>query len=118
MKVKVEFRVARNRLPQVGPAVRNALAKVVRDTASDVAVSAQSLAPVATGKLRDNTQPRDTEDPLVWEVVSSQPYAGFVEYGTYKMDAQPFLTPAFEAHEDQFLRDAAQAIEAAAKRAG
>jgi HK97 gp10 family phage protein len=32
------------------------------------------------------------------EVTVGEDYGKFVEYGTYKMAAQPFLTPAFEKH--------------------
>lgn len=130
MKAKVTFRLAKNRLHAIAPAVRNALAKVVRDTASEIAISAQNLAPVGKrehkvngklvqpGYLRSQIHPEPTPNPLVWEVLSEAPYSAWVEYGNSRgAPAQPFLTPAFEAAERTFQSDCAQAIEEAARRA-
>lgn len=35
----------------------------------------------------------------------STEYASYVEYGTRKMQAQPFVIPAFNAQKEQFKRD-------------
>lgn len=77
---------------------------LLRDLAEDVARDAEALAPMRTGALKtsvhiDNVfsnaayvqaNPRDPKDVKPEE----QPYAYFVEKGTSRMAAQPFLRPA------------------------
>jgi len=43
------------------------------------------------------------------------PYAPYVEFGTRKMAAQPFLFPAFEEEKPKFEEGLKKAIEEAAK---
>lgn len=68
-----------------GEVAANVAADVMGD---DVAMLARTLAPVATGQLRDSIE------NTAGHVVATVPYAGFVEYGTEDTDAQPFMRPA------------------------
>lgn len=61
-------------------------------TANDIGTLAAELAPVDTGELRDSKFV-EKRGPL-WVVGFSAPYAVYQEYGTARMSAQPFLTPA------------------------
>ncbi len=58
---------------------------------------ARTYAPVDTGRLRNSIdiqeKGRDTSGPFV-DVGTRVDYAGFVEYGTRHMAAQPYLRPA------------------------
>lgn len=65
----------------------------------DVAEAARGNAPVDTGALRDSIQSQASEEggaePSA-DIVADVPYAAFVEFGTYKDAAQPFLRPALD----------------------
>ena len=69
--------------------------KIVRATASHILGEARKRAPVATGALRDNSEVVNGDGYT--NVEFRQEYAAYVELGTHKMAAQPFLTPAVEA---------------------
>lgn len=72
-----------------------ALTKVQQD--------AVNLAPVDTGALSQSSNVSETgenEANLAFEV----PYAGYVEFGTIKMSAQPFLRPAIEMNKSEIVK--------------
>lgn len=69
--------------------------KIVKSTAMHVLGEARKRAPVATGALRDNSEVTDGDGYK--NIEFHQEYAAYVELGTHKMAAQPFLTPAVEA---------------------
>ena len=62
---------------------------------------AKDLCPVDTGFLRDSghLEPNSDDVPIVFDA----PYASYVEFGTYKMEAQPFLRPALDEAQDEAL---------------
>ncbi len=64
---------------------------------------AQRLVPVDTGHLRSTIQ-IDKERSRVWNVGALAFYAGFVEFGTIHMDAQPYMRPAIAASRSTILR--------------
>jgi len=67
--------------------------EIVLEAGELLSSKAQSYAPVDTGYLRDSIDIVDVGDNYV--VVAAQAeYAIFVEEGTSKMDAQPFMAPA------------------------
>lgn len=79
-----------------------------------VAETARLLAPVLSGELRDGIVVSDklVDAPergnrgsgvYVGVLADSAFYAGFVEFGTVKSPAQPFLAPAFEQHRDEIV---------------
>lgn len=48
-------------------------------------------------------------DEVFWIVGSDKEYAAYVEFGTYKMEAQPYLRPAVKAvvnNPDRYVADA------------
>jgi HK97 gp10 family phage protein len=70
------------------------LATAVRDLVLLVEAEAKKLCPVDTGKLRASITPV-IESWAAGYVGTNTEYAPYVEYGTRKTDAQPFLEPAF-----------------------
>lgn len=81
-----------------------------------VAETARMLAPVNSGELRDSIVVGDTlhraperdggrkGKNVYVGVLAGQAFHGwFVEMGTVKMAAQPFLAPAFEQHRDEII---------------
>lgn len=94
MSIKVELKLSRlRRVIQGSP---HAIDRGARAYADAVADLAEQLAPVDTGALRESihVEPGDTQGS--YRVVASAPYAVFQEYGTARMPAQPFLTPAVQ----------------------
>lgn len=69
---------------------------------------AKELVPVRTGFLRDSGVLVGTG--YGYHVAFQANYAAFVEFGTSKMAAQPYLRPAIDASEHQVLQAQAQEV--------
>lgn len=88
----------KEQLNQVG------LAFTVNDLAEGAAIilaQAQELCPVDTGFLQSTGFMQVTSSDV--EIGFAAEYASFVEFGTFKMAAQPFLRPALDIAEDAAL---------------
>lgn len=71
---------------------------------------AQQLCPVDTGNLqKSGFIQAEGDDNLL--IGFEAEYASFVEMGTYKMAAQPFLRPAFDEMQNEALGAIADSIE-------
>jgi HK97 gp10 family phage protein len=94
-----------NNFPAIISAARVKAEKAVADTAHEVESTAQGLAPVDTGTLRDSISAQKTGAER-WMVTANVRYAQYVEYGTKNHGGpQPFMTPA--AHQaEPFLAEA------------
>ena len=77
----------------VGDAVREAAMLVERDAKINV--------PVDTSRLRGSIGAEEMT-PLLFEVGTNVEYAAFVEFGTSKAAAQPYLEPAVEMARKEF----------------
>jgi len=76
----------------------------IAKTAERIAASAREAAPVGeTGDLRDSIEV--TARGLVREVGPTVRYGGFVEFGTWKDEPQPYLFPAAEKHEPELEQE-------------
>jgi HK97 gp10 family phage protein len=91
-----------NGLPALTGELRQRAAKIVRATALDVANDAKQRAPVDTGTLRRSIT-TEFAGPLSARVGPSVDYGIHVEYGTRRMAARPYLTPAAEAARPRFV---------------
>lgn len=91
------------------PRVEIADEEVAGRSAQIVAQVAAARAPVRTGELRASVGENGGE------VVAESEHAIFVEYGTRRSKAQPFLRPARDASEPA-VRQVAEAIYTAATR--
>ncbi len=76
-----------------------------RAVAEDIASEARRLAPVKTGALRAGIEVIPGKNQT--EVYSRATYSLFVEFGTVKTAAQPFLRPAYHKFQ-YFLRVSAR----------
>ena len=74
----------------------------------------QSVTPVDTGELRDSEEIVDGQDDV--QLVASADHASYVEFGTYKMSAQPYMRPAIEAKQGDALRAIARDVEGQIRR--
>lgn len=89
------------RAAALGEVAENAAVSAV---AVEVAETARSLVPVDTGTLRDSIQ-EHAEGVSV-----TAPYAGFVEYGTAYVPAQPYLRPAADEAKGEQAEVAAKTV--------
>lgn len=87
-----------NRIPALMVAVEAASRSAPKEVAENIRTTARRLCPVDTGALKASIQAVSVETGKTAEVVVGEEYGKFVEFGTYKMAAQPFLYPAFEKH--------------------
>lgn len=81
-----------------------------------VKADAQAGAPVHSGELRDGVVGKASG--LSGEVRSPVRHSGFVEFGTGRTKAQPFMTPAAEASRRRFPRAAAARVAAVFRKVG
>lgn len=79
--------------------VRKNIAETLNEGAESCVSLAKQLAPVDTGFMRENIEQTDiaSAENLKATIESGADYSVFVEYGTVNMEAQPFMTPAFES---------------------
>lgn len=76
--------------------------QAVRKAATDIEAGAKAIAPVDTGNLR-NSIGTSMHGPLSAEVGPTAHYGIYVEFGTYKMAAQPYMGPAADRVEPSFV---------------
>lgn len=74
---------------------------------------ARTLAPVKTGALRDSIR-FETSAAQVF-VFAGADHASHVEFGTYKMPAQPFIRPAYHAARRNLSRYTRRALREAVR---
>lgn len=83
-------------------------AAVVRSTTAKIVRSAKINAPVDTGNLRASISSTITGDgrngTMRAEIGPTAEYAGFVEHGTSRMPAQPYLYPAVDEHAEAYYQ--------------
>lgn len=97
--------VLQKRLKKLEPAVVAGLIGGVNDGLHKVESDAKGLAPVRTGELRDSIDVKEaTPSDLEGAVFVGADYGVYVEHGTSKMSAQPFLFPATEANKAYIKR--------------
>jgi len=85
--------------------------QVLMNGAIRVAERARELVPVRTGHLLASIRPeiedaQDSEEafsPI--RVVADAEYASFVEFGTSRMEAEPFMQPAIDEIEPEIMEE-------------
>ena len=87
--------VTHNRFPEIAAKLPTETSAVVRKSAHDVEANAKAVVPVDTGALK-NSIDTTMESEFTAIVAPHTEYAVFVEFGTHKMGAQPYMTPAAE----------------------
>lgn len=142
--MSIETRVVIDKIPGLQRTLRQELAGVVREMAFAIEAQAKQNAPVDTGFLRESIYTvtargrggryrqaakragkraqRDIlpEVPNVTSeleavVTAGAAYGGYVEEGTSRMAAQPYLKPAAEAVQADFIRKIEAVFEKAAR---
>lgn len=86
-------------------ATMNDVKRVVRKHGAELQAKAQRNAPIDTGNLKRSIGLESRDGGLTAESEATAAYAGYVEYGTRFMNAQPYLKPAFEEQKAKFKND-------------
>lgn len=87
------------------------LANVVRKHGGELHKKATRACPVDTGELKRSLDLTNTDGGLSAKVRTAKHYAIYVEMGTRKMAAQPYLKPSLNAQEGPFLNDLRKVVE-------
>jgi HK97 gp10 family phage protein len=75
-------------------------------TANQIKIDAKEICPVDTGALQRSVRHETDTMHLKADIGSDLEYCRYVEEGTRKMAAQPFLKPAlYEVNVEQYFRD-------------
>lgn len=85
--------------------VRDVVQKNTGDLQKKAVANAQFTKGYSTGATRRSITSEIGDAGLVGRVKAGTHYAVYVENGTRKMEAQPFMKPAKEAIEPQFIAD-------------
>lgn len=96
MAATITLRVKLNRFPQMSPRMRAAVGRRIHAAGFRVEGDAKGRAPVRTGMLRDRIR-NQPSGPISTVIGVGVEYGIYVERGTRKMAAQPFLEPAMQA---------------------
>lgn len=102
-KVDVDVQKALNRIERYSAEAQKQVKLEIQKSVYQIASEARKAAPVDTGGLRSSiTGSSNAKAGFVGTVKATAEYAAFVEFGTSKMPAQPFLFPAAEAERPYF----------------
>src|SRR2546426_4577004 len=93
------------------PDIFGRVQQVLMNGAIRVAERARELVPVRTGHLLASIRPeiedaQDSEEAFTpIRVVADAEYASFVEFGTSRMEAEPFMQPAIDEIEPEIMEE-------------
>jgi len=79
--------------------------------------TARRLVPVRTGFLL-STIGAEVFERWAFTIYARAPYAGFVEWGTFRMVARLFMTHAIEMHQAELTQELADAVVKSAQESG
>jgi len=95
-----------------------AASSAMKKTTGKVQVQAKQIAPKRTGFMANNilVEPvKKTATSVTGTVNAKADYSSFVEFGTYKMSAQPFIRPAVSAGQSVFIKTTMDKLKGVAK---
>ena len=95
---------------QQSEALEDEVHNIIENTADNMVGYAQGIVPVRTGNLLASIFSEYDGDDLSISLGARAEYASFVEYGTVKMRAQPFLEPAAELGQEEMNARIEEAI--------
>lgn len=79
--------------------------------------TARRLVPVRTGFLL-STIGAETLERWAFTIYARAPYAGYVEWGTFRMYARLYMTHAIEMHQGELTQELADAVVKSAQESG
>lgn len=84
----------------ISAAIKSALTAALSEMGNAVCASAKARCPVRTGNLRDSLGVQSGDGYV--DVGTAVDYGKYVELGTCRMRAQPYLMPALEENQGSF----------------
>lgn len=93
----VTIKIISNRLPAISAALRPAVVAEVSKATLDVEALAKAKVPVKTATLQRSIHSVFTNGGLTGTVGPSVFYGAYVEFGTRRMGARPYMRPAADA---------------------
>ena len=88
-------RVLFNRIPRIMRQLPGRIDNTVRDAALKCETYAKDIVPYDTHALQNSIKAEPVQERL-WQVAPHMEYDIYVEFGTRKMRAQPYMRPAAE----------------------
>lgn len=79
--------------------------RIVHAHGASLQQNAQSIAPFDTGTLRRSIGLDIEEGGDTATITAGTNYAGYVEWGTRFMNAQPYMKPSYEKQKTAFITD-------------
>lgn len=110
MSASVTIRVVSNRLPQMPALIHAAVVDEVKRATLSIEARSKAIAPVDTGTLRRSIHSIFENGGLRGLVGPSVDYGKYVEFGTRRMSARPYMRPAAEAVMPQFVASVKAAL--------
>lgn len=102
-KASIQIRMVKNALPEITAEMRPTVVKMVKAHALVIKARAMAKTPVLTGTLRRSITVRRTAGGLTALIGPSVLYGKFVEFGTRRMGARPYMRPAAEIQFPLFI---------------
>lgn len=81
------------------------MVKVVKKNGAELQQKEMRTVPVDTGNLKRSILLAVEDNGMTSTVEPTTNYAGYVEYGTRFMDAQPYVRPIYEQQKEIFMKD-------------
>lgn len=84
-----------------------AASSAMKTTTGQVQAQAKQIAPKRTGFMANNISVdpiQRTASSVTGTIDAKADYSSFVEFGTYKMSAEPFIRPAVSAGQSVFIK--------------
>lgn len=97
-----DVEVVQDNTDEVVEALGTAMARALEAIGIQAEGYAKDLCPVDTGRLRNSITHAIEADEKAAYIGTNVEYAPYVELGTSKHKAQPFLTPAAQNHGDEY----------------
>ena len=110
MNIKVRTTIHDNRIPGIIARFPGAVSAVVKKTAFEIENEAKALCPVDTGALKRSIMADVQEFSAT--IAPHTEYDAYVEFGTIHMGAQPYMRPAADKVEPQFVEAIDQIVKA------
>jgi len=107
---KTTVRIVTNRIPAISAAIKPLVAAEVQKAAFQIEARAKAVVAVDTGTLRRSITTVMSNGGLTGVVGPSVFYGKFIEFGTRRMGARPFMRPAAEAVMPGFAAAVAAAL--------
>lgn len=93
----VTVTITHNKFPQIAAALPENTKAIVRSAAFAIEAQAKTRCPVDTGALVNSISTEFENGGLTGIIAPHTEYAAYVEFGTKRQSAQPYMIPAAEA---------------------